>query len=286
MDPIFNDRHRFPSFYRTVPNEIYEARAITRLLAHFGWTWVGILISDDDSGRRAGEELEREITSSGGCVAFIQRLRKPPHSTETEIVRIGKEIDKSSATVVIVHCPRSYMREFLLKYLSERPVKVWIASATSSYLNEFMYLPNTVRVLNGTIVFHVPRGEIPGLKEFLYSVKPVNFSDLGPFLTIWMLAFQCSPALSNGSFLFEEFFPHCGEDTTMARISVKEYDVDNFFFTYGVYKAVYAVAHALHNMISSNMYTGLSLDSESLRKNFPPWQVDRHVLFLFKRTRR
>ncbi|XP_078519002.1 vomeronasal type-2 receptor 26-like [Lissotriton helveticus] len=279
MDPIFNDRHRFPSFYRTVPNEIYEMRAISQLLEHFGWTWVGILTSDDDSGRRAGEELEREISRSGGCVAFLERFRKPPHVTAAETEQINEVIDKSIATVVIVHCPVLYMTQFFLTYLlRKRPVKVWIATTTSSYLNYYMYMPQKgPGHFNGTLKFNVRRGEIPGLKEFLLSVKPTNFSDLDPFLNIWTLNFRCSPALSNGSFAFEDFYRHCREDLTMAQMPVTEYDVNNFIITYSIYKAVYAVAHALHNMISSNMYPGLSMDSESLRKNFPSWQLHHYM---------
>ncbi|XP_029435657.1 vomeronasal type-2 receptor 116-like [Rhinatrema bivittatum] len=71
LDPIFNDRVQFPSLYRTVPDDRSQYEAIIQLLKHFGWTWVGIVASEDDSNVRASEELRNEIIRSGACVAFL-----------------------------------------------------------------------------------------------------------------------------------------------------------------------------------------------------------------------
>ncbi|XP_029435796.1 vomeronasal type-2 receptor 26-like [Rhinatrema bivittatum] len=49
LDPSLSDRVQFPSFYQTVPDERFQYEAIIQLLKHFGWTWVGIVASDDVS---------------------------------------------------------------------------------------------------------------------------------------------------------------------------------------------------------------------------------------------
>ncbi|XP_078518987.1 vomeronasal type-2 receptor 26-like [Lissotriton helveticus] len=282
-DPIFNDRHRFLSFYRTVPNEIYVTRAIVRLLKHFGWTWVGILTSDDDSGRRAGEELERDIANSGGCVAFLQRLQKPPYTGWNEMRQIAETIRGYSVNVVIVHCSRAYMDNMLIRYLEQLPAKVWITSAVTSHLKDFSYVYGW-NLFNGSLEFSIPNGQIPGLTDFLYSVNPLNFSDNSYFVDFWVVTFECAPALPVGTFAYESFYPRCKGNETMRKLKKTIYDVYNFYNTYSVYTAVYAAAHALHNMISAKANSGHSSVSESLMKDFQPWQLHHYIQNLHFKT--
>ncbi|KAM4702137.1 vomeronasal type-2 receptor 26-like [Discoglossus pictus] len=70
MDPIFSDRLQFPSFYRTVPNERPQYKAIILLLKHFGWNWVGIVMSKDISSQRTSIKLQDAILESGICIEF------------------------------------------------------------------------------------------------------------------------------------------------------------------------------------------------------------------------
>ncbi|XP_069075504.1 vomeronasal type-2 receptor 26-like [Pleurodeles waltl] len=86
QDPVLSDRLRFPSFYRTVPSELSFFIGVAQLLRHFGWTWVGILTTDDDSGELALQEL-REVnrflqkihfkTSSGHDIFFDDKGQVP-----------------------------------------------------------------------------------------------------------------------------------------------------------------------------------------------------------------
>ncbi|KAM3936571.1 vomeronasal type-2 receptor 116-like [Leptodactylus fuscus] len=55
-DPLLSDRLLYPHVFRTVQNSHIHNMVITELLEHFGWTWVGILVSDDDNG-----EIELQI---------------------------------------------------------------------------------------------------------------------------------------------------------------------------------------------------------------------------------
>ncbi|KAJ1212836.1 hypothetical protein NDU88_000480 [Pleurodeles waltl] len=70
LDPQLSDEMRFSYFFRTVPNELTQCAGIAQLLNYFGWSWVGILATDDDSGERAVRELKAAISRYGGCVEF------------------------------------------------------------------------------------------------------------------------------------------------------------------------------------------------------------------------
>lgn len=51
--PCLSDRIKFPNFFRTIPSDIYQARAMAQLAIHFHWTWLGAVIVNNDYGRLA-----------------------------------------------------------------------------------------------------------------------------------------------------------------------------------------------------------------------------------------
>ncbi|KAM3936952.1 vomeronasal type-2 receptor 26-like [Leptodactylus fuscus] len=48
--------------------------AVTELLEHFGWTWVGILVSDDDVGENELQILRKYMRERGICAAYTVKL--------------------------------------------------------------------------------------------------------------------------------------------------------------------------------------------------------------------
>nr|XP_008113681.1 PREDICTED: vomeronasal type-2 receptor 26 [Anolis carolinensis] len=50
FDSRLDDKTWFPFFYKMMPNEMLQYIGIVHLLNHFRWTWVGLLVPDDDNG--------------------------------------------------------------------------------------------------------------------------------------------------------------------------------------------------------------------------------------------
>ncbi|XP_029435941.1 vomeronasal type-2 receptor 26-like [Rhinatrema bivittatum] len=276
MDALFNDRVDFPFFYRTVPQDQSQYQGLIQLLNLFRWTWVGILTSDDDSDQKGSEELKSEIIRSGSCVAFLEKIQ---FSYDFKIEQYAKYkqitdmIDKSLAKVIILYSANSYMAaQFCMPWWRMTADKVWIISAASSSLANINFPSNgnisPCSTMNGSLAFAIPKGKIPGFKDFLYNLHPASFPDLSFLRPLWRAAFWCE--LPNGS--EHSSLPNCTGLENLSNLSPWQFDVNNFQFTYSVYTAVYALAHALHNM-----YTAKSQHGGNLKLEFQPWQLNQYI---------
>ena len=79
-----------------------------QILNHFGWTWAGLLVSDDDYGLHAAQSFQSHLAHSGeGCLAYLEVLPWGDHPAE--IRRIVNVMRKSTARVVIVFAHESHM---------------------------------------------------------------------------------------------------------------------------------------------------------------------------------
>ncbi|XP_040195108.1 vomeronasal type-2 receptor 26-like [Rana temporaria] len=73
-DYSLSDRLLYPHVFRTVQNDHVCYFGIAKLVKHFGWNWVGILFSDDDTGETETQILKRHLASQEICVAFEKRI--------------------------------------------------------------------------------------------------------------------------------------------------------------------------------------------------------------------
>lgn len=82
------------------------------ILKHFGWTWAGLLISDDDYGLHAARSFQSDLAQSGGgCIAYLEVL--PWGRDHHELKRIVDVMRKSTARVVIVFAHESHMIQLM-----------------------------------------------------------------------------------------------------------------------------------------------------------------------------
>ncbi|XP_069832124.1 vomeronasal type-2 receptor 26-like [Dendropsophus ebraccatus] len=73
-DHSLSDRRLYPHVFRTVQSHHVHNMVITKLVKHFGWTWVGILVSDNDAGENELQILTKYMREDGICAAYIIKL--------------------------------------------------------------------------------------------------------------------------------------------------------------------------------------------------------------------
>ncbi|XP_073709573.1 extracellular calcium-sensing receptor-like [Misgurnus anguillicaudatus] len=263
-----SDRKKYPSFFRTIPSDAFQVRAMVQILRHFGWTWVGVIYSDDDYGIYAAQSFQQEMQLFGGCVAFSEIM---PYDNHRDIKRIVRVIKESTTKVVVAFSTDllALMDELLLQNVTGRQ---WIASeawTTSPVLHSPRYVP----LVGGTLGIAIRRGEIKGLQDFLQNLRPDNDPRNNLVRVFWEHMFGCR--FETGDSVRENI---CTGQEDLSS-TVNEYnDVSELRASYNVYKAVYALAHALHDLMKCEEGRGPFSDNTCADiTNLQPWQLAHYL---------
>uniref|UniRef100_H0W0Z0 G-protein coupled receptors family 3 profile domain-containing protein n=1 Tax=Cavia porcellus TaxID=10141 RepID=H0W0Z0_CAVPO len=238
FDPILNDKHQYPSVYQMALNDRTLVHAMISLLLHFGWTWVAIFVSNDVKGEHFLGDLKAEILKKGICVALTEKL------PVTKIIKIRV----SSANVHILYGEVASLinvdiaAEFFLT-----TGKVWIMTAKWDIV--VYETDHMLHSFHGSFSFSPHKGEVPGFRQFLQTIKPSQYPE--------DFFFICPPNTSL------EFMPGNIDLMTLS---------DSSYF---IYNAVYALAHVLHKVLLEKAEFGSSEDAEE--PGLLPWQLHPHL---------
>ncbi|XP_029441433.1 vomeronasal type-2 receptor 26-like [Rhinatrema bivittatum] len=273
--PMLSDKHQFPSFLRTFPAATLLPQAIAKLLYHFNWTWVGILFSNTDLSSLQSQKIRQHMVENGGCVAFLEKIddRYP----NDRLVKVAEVILQSSATVIVCLCYEMHLKPILeLVSFREITAKVWVFSSSFT-INPHMFTRESWRLLNGSLVFIGSTNDIPHFTNFLYHVWSFTYP-WGTFSKLfWEKAFGCQWEVQNLTHVVtgKDIIPCTGEEDLKA-LDPAIFQLNDLSTTYHAYLAVYAYAHALHNMISVEpMEDNFEIDTNI--HNIKPWQVLQYL---------
>ncbi|KAM9359541.1 extracellular calcium-sensing receptor-like [Symphorus nematophorus] len=269
-----SDRQKFPSFFRTIPSDAFQVRVIIQLLNHFGWTWAGLLISDDDYGLHAARSFQSDLAQSGeGCLAYLEVL--PWDIDQAELRRIVNVMKKSTARVVIVFAHDRNMINLMKEVVRQKVTGLqWIASESWTAAT-VLQTPHLMPYLAGTLGIAIRRGEIPGLRKFLLQIRPDHQNNsYGKSMVnqFWEYTFQCRFAAPSAGVDAGGAF--CTGQEDLENVETDFLDISNLRPEYNVYKAVYALAYALDDMLQCEPGRGpFKGHSCGSFKELEPWQL-------------
>nr|XP_033771478.1 vomeronasal type-2 receptor 26-like [Geotrypetes seraphini] len=251
---FMSDMVKFPNFYRTVPGDLHLCTGIIRLLKHFDWTWVGILVSDDENSMRAVQILREGIERSGGCIEFIQNF----HLSSTIL-----QIASTSTKVIIFYCNRDSIQVIKNINIWKASKKIWITICDLK-LTIFSNYDDK----KNTLGFIMAKKNIPRFYKFVREVNLAQFPS-NSFIESWWKELcndQCPKSIQrscSGNKVHSHFI-HCSNMNSGS--------------SYNVYNAVYALAHALHAMITSSSENTTIWNGERERfGDFLPWKLHRYL---------
>lgn len=259
---LLSDKTVYPSFFRTIPSDTYQAQALADLLKHFGWTYVSIVASDNAYGRAGVDSLRTELKKREICIA-LEEIFNPSLSQQElrHIIELLKNEQK--AKVIILWCERPNAVGFLNEASRQKlGGKTWIGTETWGDAYQLKTLDENV--VGGML------GVLPLLKrhkdyeEHLSRLQPNN-SDYNPWMwEYWADKFDCfthdaahsnSTPVSNLQVLEEEFYVYTTKRPNVTLLCPKtssakppSADLLPRNKCTNVMDAVYAVAHAVKNI--------------------------------------
>ncbi|KAI4815943.1 hypothetical protein KUCAC02_006066, partial [Chaenocephalus aceratus] len=283
--PALENKFQFPTFLRTIPNDKHQSTAIAQLVLRFGWTWVGTIAADDDYGKYAIKDFTEQVENAGVCIAFSEVL--PKVSSPEDIQRIVQTIVEDTTKIIVVFSSDVDLSPLIQELLQHNVTKPnldrqrglgHLRPHQPAWLNT---------VLGGTLGFGVKRADIPGLERHLLDMDPYADPLTEEF---WETLFNCTLNYSKAVRQARQravegnaTMPRAGRgvpdglctgEESIAQLGNTYSDVSQLRITYSVYKAVYAVANALHNLehceVGQGPFVGGSCANIS---NFEPWQL-------------
>ncbi|MGH0156670.1 UNVERIFIED_CONTAM: hypothetical protein FKN15_031857 [Acipenser sinensis] len=307
--PQLSDRRQFPSFFRTIPSDVFQVQGLVRLMQHFGWSWLGLLASEDDYGQMGSQILQKELLQSGACLAFHETV--PLLYDKRKIQHIVQVVKSSSAKAIIVFTFESFLMPVVVKMARQNVTgKVWVATegwSTSHNLANRELL----KTMDGTIGFAIRRADIPGLKEHLLSVSPNSptgstnqytansvkessnnsLRETGTANTtkrteeskslvklFWEEMFKCKWPDIQDNLGGSQQLCTGQENLSQLGMATAYSDVSNLRISYNIYNAVYAAAHALHDLHSCQPGEGPFANGGCANiRDFEPWQLLHYI---------
>ncbi|XP_072314525.1 extracellular calcium-sensing receptor-like [Eucyclogobius newberryi] len=264
-----SNRRDYPSFFRTIPSDLYQSKALAKLVKHLGWKWVGAIRTRSDYGNGGMATFMEAAAKEGVCVEYSLAIyRTDPKTWFLEVV----DIIQTSTSKVIVAFADGTDLDILIKELYAQNVTElqWVGS--EGWIT-YRYIASTVNyaVVQGAVGFAALNAHIPGLQTFLANSKPsIQPGDQG-LVELWESVFKCT---LNPIQEIKSLLPICSGSESLWDTVSRFTDVSDASLLNNVYKATYAIAYALHMLLTCQ--EGLGPFENNLcaeNGNVKPWQV-------------
>lgn len=192
---------------------------IVSIVQHFDWRWVAFLNSDNDYGNDGQELFIKMIKDTEICLAYTKGL-KPG----TDYSHVFQQIEEQRIPIIIVFAPE-WTAEALIESAMKVNVtnKVWIAGDAWS-LNKRLPKAEGIKTIGTVLGVSEPAVPIPGFSDFIISTKSQSL-------------------IENADETF------CNQVCKCSNLSAEDVAAADPSFSFPLYSAVYAIAHALHNAL-------------------------------------
>uniref|UniRef100_A0A8C6SZZ1 G-protein coupled receptors family 3 profile domain-containing protein n=1 Tax=Neogobius melanostomus TaxID=47308 RepID=A0A8C6SZZ1_9GOBI len=273
-----SDRNQFPSFF-----EQFQVHAVIQILKHFDWTWVGLLVSDDDYGLHVARSFQTDFAQTGeGCLAYTEIL--PWGNDADTYSEIVGTIKGSSSKVVIVFAHQMHMIQLMTEVVKQNVTGLqWISSEAWTCVKG-LHTTEFMPYLSGTLGIAIRRGEMPGFQNFLLRLNPAQNTEEKSMVklihTFWEHVFECRFAPTSAEWV-EAGGALCTGQEDLQNIETEFLDLSNLRPEYNIYKAVYALAHALDDMLNCESGRGPFVgNSCATLHTMEPW----HLLYYMEKV--
>ncbi|XP_077309550.1 extracellular calcium-sensing receptor-like [Lithobates pipiens] len=262
--PSLKDRRVFPTLFRMLRNDFVIYSKLAQMLKYFGWTWIGIIRSGDDSGSEEYMVLREVMNLYKICISFKLEVVGRT-SMLRDLDKRAHSIKKGSVNVIVI-CGTLFdfdtdFVHFIRDYVEDRTIvlsPVWAANV--------VLIGKHPEMFNCSLSLGAKSTSIAELQNFVDEFQPHKKPDDKLLEDLWMMEFGCSSVDKRKNLLFESLYKRSlHECNGTERIS----DIQHFFHggnAHQVYLAVYSMAAALHDMLGFMKTSGSHLSEFNHQK--------------------
>lgn len=251
---MLSNKLLFPTFFRTIPSDKNQVAAVIQLLVRFNWTWIALLGSDNSYGLEGMQSISQQASDYNICIAYQGVIPEYAHDTVVVMRNIVDNILVTKVTTIVVFSSKSKLSK-LMPFVIERNVtgKVWIGTEDWSQSSVISRIPG-IHTIGTVIGVAIKYTTIAGFKERLVE------------------ALLQKSSVENTSDVSGDPKNTCLQSRDVYSLAEMNFSLDNYHITsaISVFKAVYAVAHALHQLLACD-------SGECQKKTVYPWEVSTFV---------
>ncbi|XP_066486743.1 vomeronasal type-2 receptor 26-like [Tiliqua scincoides] len=279
--PEMSNKAQIPFLHQMFPSGDQQYRGILQLLLHFSWTWIGVVYIDDNTERFIDDVLPL-FSQHGICFDFVERF--PPLTSVSQVTDMAGEgfetikvVWGSSANIVLIHGEIQtmmilrmvpHMVEFENRQMMS---KVCILTAQMDFTSFPFQRSWDIHFLHGALSFAVHSKQVFGFQTSLQKRSPNLYKEDGFIREFWEEAFACAFPSSVAE---KEGREICTGEEELQTLPGSVFETRMTAHSYSVYNAVYAVAHVLNSMYSSQFkHKRMMSHGRSTFSNHQPWQL-------------
>lgn len=231
------NRQEYPYFFRTVPSDIYQAQAIGDLLKRFNWKYASIVHSDSEYGTKGYQALVDYVSKTKEvCLADPITIYNAHFKDEDYKDAILQLLQRNSMSrVVIVFADRVPAGKLLeaAKTLRVKGRFIWIGS--DAWASRESVVEKREEIVEGAIAVQPLRKDLPGYHEYFSQLieKP---NQRNPWFDEYLRHYHNCSNLKDVQGI---------ESCSLVKNRISH---PNQLYIHFVRDAVYAFAHALHNL--------------------------------------
>ncbi|XP_029911456.1 metabotropic glutamate receptor 7-like [Myripristis murdjan] len=239
--PELSDDRRYDFFSRVVPPDSFQAQAMVDIIRALGWSYVSTIASEGSYGEK-GVEAFTQLSKEAGGICIAQSL-KIPHNPKLEDYdkAIQQLLETQHSRAVVIFASEEDIRGVLnaTKRANQVGHFLWIGSDSWGAKSSPIHQLEDVAV--GAVTILPKRSSIKGFDEYFTALTLENNRRNVWFAEFWEENFDCRLLSSSKR-----------EDTSRKCTGQERIGIDSKYEQEGkvqfVIDAVYAMAHALHNM--------------------------------------
>ncbi|XP_065350296.1 metabotropic glutamate receptor 3-like isoform X1 [Cloeon dipterum] len=248
-----SDKSRFEYFSRVVPPDNFQAQAMVEVVRELGWKYVSTVAVEGDYGEKGIQSFIEIAASSGICIAVSEKILRNAKTEDFDKI-VERLVQKANARGVIMFVDEDNTRKLLSATVRANKTGHFTWFGSDSWGAKVHPVKEQEWAAESAITVLPRRTAIEGFDEYYRSLRPRL--DREAYTNTTKLAKVGNKLVNSRNIWFREFWsqhhkcsfndsfsPKCTGNET-----INDYEQEGLV-PY-VVDAVYAMAHAIHNLIS------------------------------------